>query len=42
MGPIEQTRRRNYYQLSFEYTFEYDNDVVYFSYAIPYSFSMVT
>ena len=28
-----------YFTLSFEYTFEYDNDEVYFSHSVPYTFS---
>lgn len=38
----EQPRRRIYYQLSWDYTFEYDDDEVFFAYSLPYSFSMVT
>ena len=28
--------------MSFEYTFEYDQDKIWFAYAIPYSFTMLT
>ena len=35
-------KRRIYFQLGWEYTFEYDNDSVYFAYSLPYTFSMVT
>jgi len=31
---------RCFYQLSFSYDFQYDNDEVYFAYSMPYSFSM--
>ena len=31
-----------YYSLSFEYTFECDNDEVHFAYSLPYTFTMVT
>lgn len=37
----EGVRKRNYFQLSWEYTFEYDNDTVCFAFALPYTFSMV-
>jgi|LauGreDrversion4_2_1035121.scaffolds.fasta_scaffold59694_3 hypothetical protein len=32
---------RTWYQMSFEYTFEYDEDKVWFAYAIPYTFTML-
>ena len=32
---------RKYYSLSFEYTFEHDEDSVYFAYGIPYTYSML-
>lgn len=38
----ENTRKRVYYQISFDYTFEYDDDQVFFAYSTPYTFSMVT
>ena len=33
--------RNNYYTLSFEYTFEYDNDEIYFANSIPFFYSDV-
>ncbi len=41
LGPRFFTRRA-YYQLEWDYTFEYDNDEVFFAYSLPYSFSMIT
>ena len=38
-SPQMRPRRKKYYQLSFEYTFKQEDDVVYFAYAIPYTFS---
>jgi len=37
---LSQLFRRIYYQFSFEYTFEYDIDKVWFAYAIPYTYTM--
>jgi len=34
-------RDRRYMTLSFDFTFEFDNDHVYFAYTIPYTFSML-
>ena len=34
-------KRNNYYTLSFEYTFEYDNDEVYFANSLPFFYSDV-
>lgn len=43
MGPHEEgVRQRLYYQLGWDYTFEYDDDEVFFAYSLPYTFSMVT
>lgn len=43
MGPVEEgVKQRLYFQLGWDYTFEYDDDEVYFSYSLPYTFSMVT
>ena len=42
MAESENPRRRIYYQLGWDYTFEYDNDEVFFAYSLPYTFSMVT
>ena len=36
---VRPLRRKKYYQLSFDYTFTREDDVVYFAYAIPYTFS---
>ena len=36
---IIKCKRKNYYSLSFDYTFEYDNDEVYFANSIPFTFS---
>jgi hypothetical protein len=33
--------RRIYYQFGWDYTFEYDEDEVYFAYSLPYTYSMV-
>ena len=41
-NPQEDGRRRIYYQLGWDYTFEYDDDEVYFAYSLPYTYSMVT
>jgi len=38
----EGVKQRTYYQLSWEYTFEHDDDEVFFAYSLPYTFSMVT
>ena len=38
-SPMLRPRRKKYYQLSFDYTFKREDDVVYFAYAIPYTFS---
>lgn len=38
-SPLIRPRRRKYYQLSFDYTFTREDDIVYFAYAIPYTFS---
>ena len=35
-------RKRLYFQLGWDYTFEYDDDEVFFAYSLPYSFSMVS
>ena len=32
-------RKKKYYMVSFEYTFKKEDDVVYFAYALPYTFS---
>ena len=32
--------KRIYYMLSFQYEFEFNDDEVYFSYSLPYTFSM--
>ena len=32
-------KRQYYYSLSFDYTFEYDNDEIYFANSIPFTFS---
>jgi hypothetical protein len=37
----EPAGKRVYYQLGWDYIFEYDNDEVYFAYSLPYTFSMV-
>lgn len=37
----ETQRKRTYFQLGWEYTFEYDDDSVYFAFSIPYTFSMI-
>ncbi len=29
------------YQMTFDYTFEYDEDKIWFAYAIPYTFTML-
>lgn len=42
VGDQDNVRRRIYFQLSWDYTFEYDHDEVFFAYSIPYTFSMVT
>lgn len=34
--------RKSYYSLSFEYTFEYADDTVYFAYSEPYTFTRLT
>lgn len=34
-------KKKNYYTLSFEYTFHYDDDEVYFAYSIPYTYSQL-
>eukprot|EP01022_Parablepharisma_sp_SALTPOND_P012542 TRINITY_DN1617_c0_g1_i1.p1 TRINITY_DN1617_c0_g1~~TRINITY_DN1617_c0_g1_i1.p1 ORF type:complete len:972 (+),score=111.72 TRINITY_DN1617_c0_g1_i1:10640-13555(+) len=36
---ISTIRKKTYYSLSFEYTFEYPDDFVYFAYSIPYTFT---
>lgn len=33
-------RQRKSYCLSFDFTFEFDNDKVWFAYTIPYTYSM--
>jgi hypothetical protein len=38
----ENTKRRIYFQLGWDYTFEYDDDEVFFAYSLPYTFSMVS
>ena len=38
----EPVRQRVYYQVGWDYTFEYDDDEVYFAYSLPYTYSMVT
>jgi hypothetical protein len=35
-------KSKKYYRLSFEFTFENDDDHVWFAYSIPYSYSMLT
>jgi hypothetical protein len=35
-------RRRNYWQMSFTYFFQHDDDEVHFAYSIPYTFSRLT
>lgn len=35
-------RTKKYYTLSFSYTFDYDDDKVWFAYTIPYTYSMLT
>lgn len=35
-------RRKQYFELSFEYEFEYDHDEVYFAYSVPYTYSMIS
>lgn len=40
-GDEQMARRRIYFQLGWEYTFEYDEDTVYFAYSLPYTFTMV-
>ena len=37
----ENMSRRIYYQLGWDYTFEYDDDDVFFAYSLPYTFSMI-
>jgi hypothetical protein len=34
--------RKRYYTLSFSFTFDYDEDKVWFAYTIPYTYSMLT
>ena len=34
--------RRINYQLSFDYTLEYESDKVWFAYSIPYTFTMLS
>lgn len=34
--------KKSYYQLSFEYKFIYEGDIVYFSHAVPYTLSDLT
>lgn len=41
MPTEEGVRKRVYFQLSWEYTFEYDDDTVFFAFSLPYTFSMV-
>lgn len=31
-----------YFQIGWDYTFEFDDDEVWFAYSLPYTFSMVT
>ena len=38
----ENTFKRLYFQLGWDYTFEHNDDEVYFAYSMPYTFSMVT
>lgn len=38
----DQNSANGYFQLSFEYKFTYEGDVVYFSHAIPYTVSDLT
>jgi len=42
MTTEENPRRRIYYQLGWDYTFDYDYDEVFFAYSLPYTYSMVT
>ena len=35
-------QQRCYYTFSFSHTFENDNDVVYFAYSVPYTYTMLT
>lgn len=37
----DKKRRASYYSFSFDYTFEHDNDVVYFAYSIPYTYTQM-
>jgi cytosolic carboxypeptidase protein 2/3 len=40
--PEEGVKQRLYFQLGWDYTFEYDHDEVFFAYSLPYTFSMVS
>jgi hypothetical protein len=40
-GMAKEHRRKKYYSLSFEFTFEFEDDTVWFAYTIPYTFSML-
>jgi len=42
MQDNQNMRRRLYFQLGWDYVFEYDDDEVFFAYSLPYSFSMVS
>lgn len=37
----ENRRAKRYYCLSFDYTFEYKEDMTYFAYCIPYTYTML-
>ena len=34
--------RRTWFQMTFDYTFEYDDDKIWFAYALPYTFTMLS
>ena len=38
----ENPNRRIYFQLGWDYEFEYENDTVFFAYSLPYTYSMIT
>jgi|APCry1669189034_1035192.scaffolds.fasta_scaffold96388_1 hypothetical protein len=41
MHDSQNVRKKLYFQLGWDYIFEYDDDEVFFAYSLPYSFSMV-
>lgn len=39
---VKKTFKQNYYfTLSFEYKFEYDQDIVYFAHSVPYTYTQL-